>query len=345
MRMRVSSIGDSSLSNEWETDPHYPEKLSSNCSVTAVTSFITDFGSGDAKELLNTELPRLNALIDTFMSTSLMHCFVVLTSINGANALRLSGLDSKASIIEISLPDFLEKEHFFISRWYVMSQFLAKFAQTHIIFLDSDILALYRETEYIFKEGRWDMALTVTEYPEEQRRVNCGVMLVHRDGFESMIALCSYIINEGLKVLKNPDEMEPNLAGEVLFNDQLLVLDFLNTYGNFKVPRFSRISNKDASIENPCMIIDLNKDHQSVHKTFKVLLLNRFEWNGNPVRLQYFTKFSHYKGNRKKYMLEHYKMLKKLGKDFESSRAHEWCSRKSKLKRCKNPSISFKNLC
>ena len=345
VRTRFESIKDTRVLNKVDTDHQHFEMSRLNCSVSGVTIFITDFVSGEAEELLSTEVLRINALIDTFMSSSSKHCFVVLTVMNGANALRRFDLDKRASVVEISLPDFLEKQHFFISRWHVMSQFLIKFAQTHIIFLDSDILALYRETDYIFREGDWDIALTVTELPEEQRRINCGVMLVHQNGFKSMILLSSYVINEGLKVLANPEDMEPNLAGEVLFNDQLLVLDFLNKYGNFQVPRFSRIANREAVIENPCLIIDVNKYQHGSGKNIRVLLLNRSEWNGNPVRLQHFTKFSHYKGKRKKYMMEHYRMLKKLGRNFKSSRAHNWCSRTSILEKCKAPRIKFKNSC
>lgn len=345
MSIADSRMLDERMLDEPRSDLQYLKISRLKCTVSGVTCFITDFESGTAEELLRTEILRINALIDTFMSSSSKHCFILLTVMNGAKALRRFNLDRRARIVEISLPDFLKNQHFFISRWHVMSEFLAKFAQTHIIFLDSDILALYRETDYIFSDGNWDIALTVTEYPEEQRRINCGVMLVHLNGFESMMSLSSYVVSEGLKVLANPEDMEPNLAGEMLFNDQLLVLDYLNKYGNFRVPRFSRIASREAVIENPCLIIDVNKSRHGHGKIFNVLLLNRFEWNGNPVRLQHFTKFSHYKGNRKKYMLEHYMVLKKLGQNFKSSRAHDWCSRTSKLKKCKAPGVKFKNLC
>ena len=322
-------------------------EIDSSCSVTGVICFISDFESALAQHIVpKIEISRINALIETFLDSSSKHCITLLTSKNGSNALRVSGVDIRARIIEIPLPISLKNQHFFISRWHVMSEFLLNIAETHIIFLDSDILALYRETEYIFTEGEWDIALTLTEYAEEQRRVNCGVMLVHKEGFELMILLSSYIISEGLKVLANPGSMEPNLAGEVLFNDQLLVLDFLNKYGNFKAPRLSRISNKVSVIENPCMIIDLHRNHQNLKKKFKILLLNRHEWNGNPVRLHSFTKFSHYKGNRKKYMMEHYEELKKLGKNFRSTRAHKWCSSMNPVQKCgSDQNVIFKNLC
>jgi len=93
------------------------------------------------------------------------------------------------------------------------------------------------------------------------------------------------------------------------------------------------------------LIIDANNAQHGRGKKIRVLLLNRSEWNGNPVRLQHFTKFSHYKGKRKKYMMEHYKILKKLGRNFKSSRAHNWCSRTSILEKCKAPRIKFKNSC
>jgi len=219
-----------------------------------------------------------------------------------------------------------------------------------VIFLDTDILALYRDTSYFFKlTTNWELAFAVSNYPEEYKRVNCGVMLVHRNGYKSMIELSQYILHRGLLVLKKPESMIPDGLGRKIFNDQILVLEFMNKFGNFRVEKATKINFKSGVLHiNPCLRI--NYGYNSTRRSFNILLLNRYEWNGNPVRLLPFTKFSHYKGARKKYMLEHYAKLRKLKANFVSFRGNPyagfWCTRDTTNDpRCNFSPIKFKQKC
>jgi hypothetical protein len=163
-----------------------------------------------------------------------------------------------------------------------------------------------------------------------------------------MIELSQYIIQEGLLVLKKPENMIPDGLGRKIFNDQILVLEFMNKFGNFRVAKATKINFKSGGLHiNPC--IHINFGYNSTRRPFNILLLNRYEWNGNPVRLLPFTKFSHYKGTRKKYMLDHYAKLRNMKANFVSFRGNPyagfWCTKDSKDPRCNFSPIKFKQKC
>ena len=316
------------------------------CSVTAVSTYLADF---DKKLHLGDEISRINALVDTFLDSSTAHCFTMLTVIGGKEAFDSGGIDSRVQLLELSLPVHLRNVHFFLSRWQLISDFLASFAKTNVIFLDTDILALYRDTSYIFEStSSWELAFAISSYAEEYKRVNCGVMLVRKNGYDSMIELSQYILRKGLSVLKKPKSMISDGLGRKIFNDQILVLEFMNKFGNFPVAKATNIKYNSGGIHmNPCLHIKYG--YNSTLRPFNILLLNRYEWNGNPVRLLPFTKFSHYKGRRKKYMLYHYAKLRKLKTDFVSFRGIPdtgfWCTRGSRDPRCSFRPVTFKQKC
>lgn len=204
--------------------------------------------------------------------------------------------------------------------------------------------------KYILSQGLCPEKRSIKSMLSIHIRVGDSKLISHRavKKYESMEVLSRYVIEKGLSVLKDPAQMIPDGLGRRIFNDQILVLEFLNKYGNFQVTKAQKIKYKSGgSYINPCLQIRIPSN--STIEPFHVLLLNKYEWNGNPVRLLPFTKFSHYKGTRKNYMLNHYSKLRKLRTEFVGFRGNPasglWCTRNSKDTNCNFSPVNFKNKC
>ena len=303
------------------------------CTVTAVISFIFDFNSEifTTASTLKEEVVRFNAFSETFLESSQRHCAVLLTVKGGAEKLYVEGMNQRIGVFEFSVTGEFFNFHFFISRWWFRIYYMKKFASTHLIFVDSDILALYRDTSYFFESGEhsWDFALTVTRCPLNECLINAGIILVHRSGFGSMQLFSRYVIEDLLE------------AGHT--NDQLSMLDVLNKYGRPLVQRPSKyVPYVDGSvIKSQCVHVNLPK---SKH-TSKILITRSEEWNADPKRLLPYTKFSHYKGARKKYMSEHFRRISSFGKNFLSHKGGNWCSKNSPPQKCPIRQITFIHEC
>lgn len=306
----------------------------SKCHLTAVAYLIFN-PNNFAKNKIKVSIDQANDMFDTFLKLSPDYCGQLVTS-SGKQYLQEAGLNEHIEILQVDLPQVFVAVHHWSATWYVVEYYLANFAKTHVIFLDIDILPTFKDVLYIFKDQKWDFALTLTPYRNEHDRINVGVMLVHRNGLASMASFSSLVIEEVLYL------MAKNYSGII---NQLAPLNVLRRYGDKKIEPVGEIKliKGKNTIPNSCITLRFNKKKQE--KDILVQLLHFAEWNTIPEEVHSFSKFIHFRGSRKAQMHEYFLKLNALGNSFLSSKKNDWCAREDKTINCRPHKYISRNEC
>lgn len=308
----------------------------SSCKLTAVAYFLLEpkFTSQETKE--NLELA--NFMFDTFLEISSRYCGTLIVA-PGTEQIISSILTERVKLLPIEIPSRISDAFHWDKRWYITAVYLRNFAETDVIFLDTDILSTYKNIDYIFDDEMWDFALTIRPGPRYDTIVNGGVMLVQKKSLLKFATYISYASDEVAELLSR------NVTGLL---PQIATLNILVRYGdnkNVKPPHF-QVKNKKYFVPNLCTTLRF-PEHPG--ELINVQLLHDSEWNTLPTRTHSFSKFMHFRGNRKRHMRDVYFRLKETEKNFVSyekkGRKLQWCTTQTLSEACKAIPFDSHNAC
>ena len=332
------------LEPEAARNSRYGDHLESSCKLTAVAYFLLEPKFSSKKTSENLELA--NFMFDTFFEISSRYCGELIVA-PGTEQLISSTLSERVKLVPIEIPSRISDAFHWDKRWYITEVYLRNFAETDVIFLDTDILSTYKNLDYIFDDQMWDFALTVrpsVRFDMYDTIINGGVMLVQKKSLLSFATYISYASNEVADLLSR------NVTGLL---PQIATLNILLRYGdnkNVKPPHF-RVENNTYLVPNLCTTL---RFPENPGELINVQLLHASEWNTIPGLTHSFSKFIHFRGDRKKDMRAIYFRLKKAKKNFVSyekiydkrkRKKWQWCTTQTFSKACKALPFVSHNAC
>lgn len=297
---------------------------SSNCSVSAVAYFI--FNPKEiSSEKLSANIEQINMMFETVFDSSLDHCGKLLVvSGMGASVIESFGLSIKVEVLQVDLPKGLRNLHYWNLAWYMQWYYLRYFANTNVIFLDTDTLLTYKDLTYFF-DNTWDFAIAATPHNNYDTLLNVGVMMVDRNSIKKVEPLFFQIHQEVIA-------MAVRKVSGIL--NQRATLSVLSRFGDKKIERVGKIKLKKRRyiIRNSCIMVQLFAGQT---EPIRVRVLNYYEWNTVPEKVASYSKIIHFRGNRKKKMKQYFLKMRKLKQDFVSDMHGVWCTRYRKVEMCK----------